>query len=323
MTTSGILPVKPEDDPLEQAADWQLRLQEDPHARAEFERWLHASAQHRAAWQTMEKLWGALGEIVPPRVAHPAPPPLPIATSRPLRRRRWLSVAMAAGLAAVAVIIAPQATLALRSDYHTGVGETRAVQLADGSTITMSPQSALRLVSGDARQVELIQGQAYFQVAPDQQHPFIAKAGELSVRVLGTAFDLELHADSAEVALEHGQVQAENAQPPLSERLMPGQRLKFSWPSGTVERSQLDPSQVASWRSGSLFVENQSVADIVAHLQRYTPGWIIITDPALKQRRITGVFDLQNPDRALTALAQSLAVQSRQMTPWVHALGNF
>jgi len=314
--------VKPDQDALEQAADWQLRLQEDPLAQPAFERWLQASDEHRVAWQTMEKLWGALGEITPPRVAQPPPRPSSGSAIRPTRRR-WLSLSLAAGVCAVAVIIAPGATLALRSDFQTGVGETRAVQLADGSTITLSPQSALRLVSGDARQVELMQGQAYFQVAPDAQHPFVARAGELSVRVLGTAFDLELQEGSAEVALEHGQVQAENTQPPLSERLMPGQRLKLSWPSGNVERSQLDPSQVASWRSGSLFVENQTVADIVGHLQRYTPGWIIITDEALKQRRITGVFDLQNPDRALSALAQSLSVQSRQMTPWVHALGNF
>lgn len=323
MTINGMPPVKPDTDALEQAADWQMRLQEDPEAHAAFEQWLQASAEHRSAWQTMEKLWGALGEITPASAAPPPQRPTPVPAIRPKRRRRWLSVSIAAGVCAVAVIIAPEATLALRSDYHTGVGETRAVQLADGSTVTLSPQSALRLTGSDARQVELLQGQAYFQVAPDQQHPFIARAGELSVRVLGTAFDLELHADSAEVALEHGQVQAENAQPPLSERLMPGQRLKLSWPSGLVERSQLDPSQVASWRSGSLFVENQTVADIVAHLQRYTPGWIIITDPALKQRRITGVFDLENPTRALAALAQSLSVQSRQMTPWVHALGSF
>jgi len=322
ITTAWMPPVKPDDDALAQAADWQLRLQEDPQAQQAFEQWLQASAEHRAAWQTMEKLWGALGEITPPGTVRPAPPPVPNSVARPFRRR-WLSLAVAAGLAAVAVITAPDVTLGWRSDYHTGVGQTRTVQLADGSSITLSPQSALRQVGGDARQVELIQGQAYFQVAPDPQHPFVAQAGQLSVRVLGTAFDLQLNDDSAEVALEHGQVQAESTRLPLSERLMPGQRLKLDWPSGNVERSQLDPAQVASWRSGSLFVENQSVADIVAHLQRYTPGWIIITDPALKQRRITGVFDLQNPDRALAALAKSLGVRSLQMTPWVHALGSF
>lgn len=317
--------MNPEHDALEQAADWQLRLQEDPQAQPAFEDWLHASPEHQAAWQTMAKLWGALGELEPRRVVPSTADPMPAHTlnTRPRRRRAWISLALAAGLCAVAVLIAPQATLALRADFYTGVGEVRTVQLADGSSVTLSPQSALNVVSGDARQVELIQGQAYFQVAPDTRHPFIARAGELSVRVLGTAFDLELNDDSAEVALEHGQVQAENTQPPLSERLMPGQRLKLSWPSGHVERSQLDPSQVASWRSGSLFVENQTVADIVAHLQRYTPGWIVITEPALKQRRITGVFDLQDPERALAALAQSLAVQSRQMSPWIHTLGSF
>lgn len=315
-------------DVLEQAADWQIRLQEDQHSHAEFEQWLQESAQHQAAWQKMESLWGALGAMPhsvdtrAPR-ASDAQPQAP--TTHQLRRRKrlWPAVALAASLGAVAVLIAPQASVALRADYQTGVGETRTVQLADGSQVVLSPQSALSLVSGQTRQVELLKGQAYFQVAPDPQHPFIAHAGQLSVRVLGTAFDLDLQQNAAEVALEHGQVQAENSQPPLSERLMPGQRLKFSWPSGQVERSTLNADQVASWRSGSMFVENQTVADIVDHLQRYTPGWIVITDPALKTRRITGVFDLTDSARALNALAQSLNVDNRQMTPWVHTLGNF
>ncbi|MFJ4142703.1 FecR family protein [Pseudomonas sp. NPDC089734] len=309
-----------EDDALEQASDWQIRLQEEPEAREAFERWLQASPEHQAAWRKMERLWHSLGELSP--VVEPAALPIP-----PPRKRRathaWAGFAVAAGLAAVAVLMAPQLTLGLRADYQTGVGETRAVQLADGSIITLSPQSALRRIDGSTRHVELLQGQAYFQVAPDPQHPFIAKAGQMSVRVLGTAFDLDLKDHYAEVALEHGQVQAENEQPPLSERLMPGQRLKFSWPSGKIERSSLDPAQVALWRTGSLFVENQTVAEITDQLQRYAKGWIVIADPALKQRRITGVFDLSNPDRALKALAQSLAVESRQVTPWVHMLGNF
>ncbi|PQZ93126.1 FecR family protein [Pseudomonas sp. MYb60] len=314
-------------DPLEQAADWQIRLQEEPDARADFEQWLMESDAHRAAWRKMETLWSALGELpAKPEAAYsrsvvlkPSRPPQLTTRSR----RRWLALATAAGVAAIAAIMAPQATMALRADYQTGVAQIRTVHLADGSTVVLSPQSALKVLDADGRQVELLKGQAYFHVARDPQHPFIAHAGQLSVRVLGTAFDLDLHQDAAEVALEHGQVQAENAQPPLSERLMPGQRLKFSWPSGKVERSSLEPTQVAAWRTGSLFIENQSVADIVDQLQRYTSGWIVITDPSLKTRRITGVYDLNNPPRALKALAQSLGVNSRQMTPWVHTLGNF
>lgn len=318
-------------DVLEQAADWQIRLQEEPHSRQAFEVWLSESDAHRAAWRKMETLWGALAELPTQSLSaavQPETSPAASAVAPPLYaprrpRRTWRAVAVAAGIAALAVLIAPQASLALRADYRTGVAETRTVELADGSTVVLGPQSALSVSGDDARQVELLKGQAYFQVAPDPQHPFMARAGQLSVRVLGTAFDLDLQQDTAEVALEHGQVQAENTAPPLSERLTPGQRLKFSWPSGKVERSSLAPTQVASWRSGSLFVENQSVAEIVDHLQRYTPGWIVIADPALKTRRITGVYDLTDPARALKALAKSLAVDSRQMTPWVHTLGNF
>ena len=309
-----------EQDALEQAADWQIRLQEEPQSRAAFEQWLAQDDAHRAAWRKMEKLWGALAEV-PPLQPQVTPLPAPEVPRRP--RRFWPGLAAAASVAAVAVLIAPTVTMAVRADYQTGVGQVRTVQLVDGSQVVLSPQSALKVLDAGGRQVELLKGQAYFQVSPDPQHPFIARAGELSVRVLGTAFDLDLQQDTAEVALEHGQVQAENTQPPLSERLMPGQRLKFSWPSGTVERSSLAPAQVAAWRSGSLFIENRSVADIVDHLQRYTSGWILITDPALKTRRITGVYDLNDPPRALKALAQSLGVESRQLTPWVHTLGNF
>lgn len=310
--------VNNDDSALEQAADWQLRLQEEPQARPEFERWLNADPAHLQAWHKMQQLWGALGELAPVAETAPVQP-----SARPKARRRWLAVAAAASIAAIAVLVAPQARLAIRADYQTGIGETREVHLADGSSVTLAPDSAMAVASSNPRQVELLRGQAYFQVAPDPQHPFTAQAGPLSVRVLGTAFDLDLQAGSAEVALEHGQVQAENAQAALSERLAPGQRLKLNWPSGTVERSQMAPQQVAAWRSGSLFVENQSVADIVGHLQRYTPGWIIVPDASLKQRRITGLFDLSNPDRALQALATSLGVKTHQVSPWVRSLGSF
>jgi transmembrane sensor len=321
----GTRTVSNDQDVLTQAADWQIRLLEEPQSRAAFEQWLAQSDTHRAAWRKMETLWGALGQLPAlPAVQAPLQPEAAVPAAKTRQRRRfWPGLAAAAGVAAIAVLIAPEATLALRADYQTGIAQVRTVQLRDGSSVVLSPQSALKVLDDDGRQVELLKGQAYFQVAPDPQHPFIARAGQLSVRVLGTAFDLDLQQDTAEVALEHGQVQAENTQPPLSERLMPGQRLRFSWPSGTVERSTLAPSEVAAWRSGSLFIENQSVAEIVDHLQRYTSGWIVITDPSLKARRITGVYDLTDPPRALKALAQSLGVNSRQISPWVHTLGIF
>ncbi|MGE7990538.1 FecR family protein [Pseudomonas sp. NPDC089554] len=303
---------------LEQAADWHLRLQENPESRTEFEQWLAAAPEHRAAWQRIVKVWGALGEM-PSASFTGAPPVVP---ALPRRKRRWPALAAAASIVGLAVLLTPQTQLALHADYRTGSGETREVQLADGSRITLGPQSALRVVDDAERNVELLQGQAFFKVAHDAEHPFTAQAGELSVRVLGTAFDLSLGERHAEVALAEGSVQAESRTQPLSERLSPGQRLGFSWPSGQVTRSRLEPAQVASWRSGALFVEDLPVREVVERLQRYSGGWVMVAEP-LREQRITGVFDVRNPERAYTALAQSLGTQNRQVTPWVRLLGDF
>ncbi|GAB7529933.1 FecR domain-containing protein [Pseudomonas sp. 3A(2025)] len=313
-------------DPLEQAADWQIRLSESPDDLAEFEHWLAADPRHAAAWQQMQGMLGALEHLSPPALV--STPPVPrLTTARPAtprRKRRWPRAAMAGALLALAVWFMPQASLFWRADYRTGIAETREVQLPDGSRIVLAPGSAIG-VSGDAsRRVQLLQGQAFFQVAPDPARPFVATAGELAVRVLGTAFELSLQEAKTEVVLEHGQVQAENASDKqrlrLSERLLPGERVQVDWATGKVQRNKLDAARVAAWRQHMLYVEDQSVADIVEQLQRYSHGWIVVSDPELAQRRISGVFDLRDPDRALQALARSLNVPLQTITPWVRVL---
>lgn len=323
---------RPTDDALEQAADWQIRLMEEPGAMDEFQRWLAADSAHREAWQTMQRLWGALEAVTPPTVSPrdlPVRPSIPVAVSTPRRSgpRRWAKLAVACGLAALVVFIAPDASLYWHSDYRTGIAQTREVTLSDGSRVMLGPDSAIRVDQGTTRRVELLKGQAYFQVAPDAGRPFVAQAGELSVRVLGTAFDLQMDRSGTEVALEHGQVQAENATDraglQVSERLLPGDCLRVDWNAGAIERSRMDPHRVAAWRSQSLYVDDLPVADIVARLERYTPGWIVVADEQLNKRRISGVFDLRDPDRALLALAQSLNVPSRRITPLLNVLGDY
>ena len=64
------------------------------------------------------------------------------------------------------------------------------------------------------------------------------------------------------------------------------------------------------------------MAELAERLQRYSGGWVIVAEP-LRAQRITGVFDVRNPERAYTALAQSLGTSTRQVTPWVRLLGDF
>lgn len=313
-------------DALDQAAEWQIRLLEDPRVHDEFQRWLAADAAHREAWLRMRQLWNALESVTPPvDLADNIPVK---ASTAPRRRtaRRCKQLALACAMAGLAILLGPRVSLYLQSDYRTGVAESREVVLSDGSRITLGADSAIRVVQDSQRRVELLKGQAYFQVAPDPARPFVARAGDLAVSVLGTAFDLEMDRDGTEVALEHGQVQAENATRSrglkISERLLPGDRLRVDWQAGTVQRSRMDPRQVAAWRAHSLYVEDLAVSDIVARLERHTGGWILVPDEQLRQRRISGVFDLRDPGRALTALAEALNVPARRIAPGLSLLGN-
>lgn len=308
------------DDLLEQAADWHLRLSETPGARADFERWLAQSPEHRQAWQQIARVWGGIAQLP----QSPAQTALPADLPRPRRRRRWLSAALAAGIAALAILSYPQAALHWQADYTTAAGETRTVTLADGSQVTLGPRSALRSeYRSERRDLQLLAGQAFFDVQRDVKRPFVVQAGSSEVRVLGTAFEVDLGERYLDVAVERGLVRVSSQADGTSSEddLHPGEGLRQDRLSGALQHLRVDSARVAAWRRGQLFVENASVGDILEQMRRYTPGWIVLADPALAERRLSGIYDMRDPDRALGALAQSLSAPSRRMTPWVRVLG--
>ncbi|UCJ17008.1 FecR family protein [Pseudomonas sp. MM211] len=308
------------DDLLEQAADWHLRLSETPDARTDFERWLTQSPEHRHAWQQIERVWGGIAQLreTPTQSARPA------SALQTRRKRRWLPAALAAGIAALAILTYPQAALHWQADYITAAGETRTVTLADGSQVTLGPRSALRSdYRSERRDLQLLAGQAFFDVQRDVDRPFVVQAGSSEVRVLGTAFEVDLGERYLEVAVQRGLVRVSSQLDGASSEddLRPGEALRQNRLSGTLQHLRLDSERVAAWRHGQLFVENASVGEILEQMRRYTPGWIVLADPALAQRRLSGIYDMRDPDRALGALAQSLSVPSRRMTPWIRVLG--
>jgi transmembrane sensor len=87
-----------------------------------------------------------------------------------------------------------------------------------------------------------------------------------------------------------------------------------------VARERIEPSAVASWRDGQLFVDNVTVSQVVDELQRYQKGWIVIADDRLAAQRVTGLYDLRDPGRALRALVQPSGGTVREITPFLHVL---
>ena len=226
-------------------------------------------------------------------------------------------LAVAASL--FAALFGPKIATQLQADYSTGTGQINTITLADNSRVTLAPESALRVTFEDGvRAVELLGGEAFFEVTPDPLRPFKVAARLADVTVLGTGFDVSEGAGVTRVSVEHGRVRVDNAAHLVahSEFLEPGQSLQVRG-DGNVLRGDTPTGQVAAWRNHQLIAQDQPLGDVVDRLRGYFKGAIIISDEALSGQAVTGVYRLTDPVLALRAIARAQNAVVREVTPWV------
>ncbi len=311
-----------DDAVMEQASAWMFRLQAAPGdqaAREGFEEWLAADPAHERAWTLARRAWSLAGETEPAFAGRwqAAPVAAPVRAGRRKPGRRMALVAVAAAVACV--LLAPRVSLWLDTDHATAVAETRDVGLPDGSRVVLGADSALSEHFSDGeRGIALLGGEAWFDVAHDAERPFVVTAGDMRVTVTGTSFDVAMTSHTLSVALAEGGVSVERAgQPGRVTRLHPGQRLDIDRKSGATSLVAVDPVVIGAWRGGRLAVQDAGFADVVEALDRHYRGVILIAGGALKARKVTGVYDLDDPGRALRALTGPYGGTVRQVGPWL------
>lgn len=304
-----------------QASAWLVLLEdapEDDALRAEFMDWLMASPAHLAAWEETARVSDLIATAGPlPQNSFSQAPGSGRSTwFRNIRPARALApLAMAACLAWIAV---PYIALQLRSDATTGAGELRQVTLDDGSRVQLAPTTAIAF-SNDAagRRLNLLRGEAWFDVTHDETHPFKVIAGDNTVTVLGTAFSVRKTDTGTDVAVQRGQVAVTASDGTRSDRveLVAGQSVSTD---GTViTRGTVRPDRVASWRDGIAIVNDLPVGDVIDRIRPWYKGYIIARGPGLKDRHVNGVYDLRDPDLALKALAEAHKVTVSRVSPWL------
>lgn len=309
--------------------DWFMRLREAPadaELLSQWEAWLQASDAHSAAWMRICRTWAALGER--PESAHgkAALPPRDAMPPRRLSRRRF-GIATAALLSAglIAAVFGPVLQLRLQADVVTGTGETREVMLPDGSKVTLAPETALANdFNGSARHVRVLSGEAYFEVERDTARPFVVETQDAAVRVLGTVFSVRDTGNGTRVELAHGAVALKVEDPSGDElSLLPGDVVTVDRADHKAELSHIDPADIASWREGRLSVTDQTFGDVVSLIQRQHRAWIVVAQDRLSTRRVTGLYDLTDPDRALDALAAPFGLKVRAVSPYLRIISSF
>ncbi|MCS3431811.1 FecR family protein [Klebsiella sp. BIGb0407] len=302
---------------FEEAFDLIIRLHGDPAnpaARELADQWRAISTQHQVVWAEAIKLHKMTGKMVQARSEAVLQP-------KGLSRRHFLlgsSVAVAA--TAAGIIFLPNSLLQLKASHLTLTGELQSVSLEDGSQIILGPDSAIAThYTPNERRIELLQGMAWFDVAEDIRRPFFARVEGLEVTTRKGAFDLSSDAGRLTVAVEQDAVEAATVGLPLSlnESLGAGHWLTLNEKGERIKRGIRPVQQLASWRSGILVADDDPLAVVVARIARWVPGKVVVASNELGAQRISGVYNLSNPQRALSLAIQSSAGKMREITPWL------
>jgi transmembrane sensor len=357
-----------------EAADWFARLQAGQMERAEreqFVEWLRESQLHVAEMLRIAQIHGALERFqrwariaTGPKsdadnvvqLSHPAErasqalqdshsgPQAP--PSRTRRMGYGLRVYAIAATVLVVVATVLMLPLVRGQVIETERGERREVVLADGSVLQVDPETRLRVKYADTvRMIFLDRGRALFHVAKNPNRPFFVKAGDTTVRAVGTAFGVDHRAQGVVVTVAEGKVsvsssaaalpsiplqhvETEGAAQREAERLLPAQRERRGGQGASVAEAdqvfltanqqvvvqvggsaepvrEVDSARALAWAEGRLIFQNDELGQAVAEFNRYNHVQLTVSDPALAAKPVSGVFNSSDPD-AFIAFLQSV-----------------
>ena len=285
---------------LETLFDRYLKGETSPQENELIENWLeknnnpHSQWQHYSQSQKDQWLNDVFGQIQSNTQVNEQK----TTVLKPKLKRLWLRI----GAAAAVLTICFSLYLALPllqnrlQPIKFGIlkvpaNQKKAFTLADGSRVWVNAGSELRFpkaFNGKKREVYL-SGEAYFDIHHDVTKPFIIHTGNLSTTVLGTAFNIkeDKNKHTIQVTVTRGKVSVADGRRLLG-ILIPNQQIKFNTLNAEAFQSNVNASEVISWKQNDLHFEDVSFGQAITQLEQHFNVKISISNPKLKNCRFTG-----------------------------------
>jgi transmembrane sensor len=162
--------------------------------------------------------------------------------------------------------LAPPAT---RHRLQIPRGRTYRLQLGDGSRVWLNSGSSLTYpatFTGPQRSV-VLSGEGYFEVAPDRAHPFLVESQGLTLRVLGTAFNVEAYTREVTTTLVEGRLQVEGGA--KAAQLTPGEQLRCPPGHNWQTTRGADVAAALDWQSGLFLFRDTPLREVLTELGRW------------------------------------------------------
>jgi transmembrane sensor len=328
---------EPEDRALEpsqleqEAAGWVLRFTSGDASRADLDalaRWSAISPAHRRAFDEVSRTWQVLGSAEragSPTLAafqnrhgtHVAPR---------IDRRAVLGGAFAAS-AAGAVYLAVRPPFDLwwswserTADYRTDTGERRQIALSEGVLVEMNTQTsiALRPAGGESGRIELIRGEAIISASPGADSPVTIMARDGRIVATDARFNVRHDLGSVCVTCLQGKLQVERMTTTLP--LSAGRQVVYS-EKGIGVAVPVDASAVTAWQDGVVIFDGTPIVDVIAEINRYRRGKVVLLNAALGRERFNARFRIENIDRVVGQIEQVFGARATKLPGNIILLG--
>jgi transmembrane sensor len=257
-------------------------------------------------------------------------PPAGSESGRVPAGRGWRAAALVASLVLGITLWVTYLNWQSPMTIQTVVGEQSSFTLQDGSVLFLNTDSKVRIGWLPAeRHIELVRGEARFKVAKDASRPFTVATTAAAVRALGTVFNVRAEPLGTQVAVLEGQVEVTVApargpefgtpvtanegfaavHPPVERvRLAAGERAAVT-SHGIQTNTGPTIEAVMAWTERRLVFRDQALDAVVREFNRYRTHPLVLDDPGLASLRISGVFDLSDPESLIAYLGTYEAVQ--------------
>ena len=274
------------------AAEW-FAVRRGPHddeVERRFSAWLTSSAENFEAYALCELTWELAGTAAASLSSSQAPSPW-------YRRRTVGAAAAALVLACVAlgfVLFSPTRVTV----WNTKPGEQRTLTLEDGSRVILNTRSIVEVRMGrSARDVRIVQGEAFFEVAHDRLRPFNVQTPLGTIRAVGTRFDVLLDEQRVEVVMEEGKVLVKSAAPAGQEvAAVAGMRATLLAGSTRAALDSADLTRIENWRAHRVEFDRVPLSTALKEFSRYTALPIRVESPQIGQMSVSAVLQAGDVD---------------------------
>lgn len=180
------------------------------------------------------------------------------------------------------------------------------VVLPDGSKVWLNAASSLRFptsFTGDIRSVE-VTGEAYFEIAPEPEKPFIVKVGPAHIQVLGTAFEVNAYEEEKTIrtTLSEGAVKMVpvwGTQKNEGVSLRPGQQGSMNRQTGQLQVKTVNVESVLAWKNGLFYFDNTNIKTIMREVSRWYNVDVVYETSELETKNFSGVLSRYSDVSAL------------------------